>query len=198
VAHLSPALARRIDRLARRAHGFHRLAHHPLCARYAGEVVRLGRRRRLCRGCLLAAAGALSGLCAGAVLPARPVLGAVAALLALAAPAATSRAAGARRPSKLLTRLLPTAAAGVALAQARAASSLALAAALWAVAAIGAAVAVYRRRGPDRRPCEGCPDGPPAASCPGFARLRSRERALQRLAGRWIAVEARGAAPWIR
>ena len=34
------ALRRKIDRLSRAAHRFHRFAHHPLCERYAGEVIR--------------------------------------------------------------------------------------------------------------------------------------------------------------
>jgi hypothetical protein len=34
--------ARDLDRLAKRAHRFHRFAHHPLCAAYAGETLRVG------------------------------------------------------------------------------------------------------------------------------------------------------------
>ncbi|HET8714991.1 MAG TPA: hypothetical protein VFM16_04150, partial [Holophagaceae bacterium] len=56
-----PALRRRLDRLARRAHAFHRFAHHPLCAEYAGERLRVGK-VHLCRGCTLLGAGLLAGL----------------------------------------------------------------------------------------------------------------------------------------
>jgi len=206
VAHLSPALARRVDRLARRAHAFHRWAHHPVCARYAGEVIRLGHRTRLCRGCLLAGFGAAAGLAAGLAAPAFPGLGhafLTGAALALpgwslrrpapAGPGAPDAPDAARRTPKLVTRLLPTALAGVVVGQARSGAPVALGAAALALAAIAAALIRYRRRGPDRRACEGCPQGPPAATCPGFAPLVARERALQRLAGRWIAAEGRRA-----
>ena len=54
-------LARRIDRLSQTAHRFHRFAHHPLCQEYAGELVQLGGRARVCRGCLFALAGGAAG-----------------------------------------------------------------------------------------------------------------------------------------
>jgi hypothetical protein len=66
VPHVPLPLARRIDRLARRAHAFHRFAHHPLCEPYRGEVLRVGRRGRLCKGCTFLAAGLLAGALAGA------------------------------------------------------------------------------------------------------------------------------------
>ncbi len=84
-AHVPPELARRIDGLARAAHRFHRYAHHPLCAAYAGEVFRLGRRTRLCRGCTLVAIGAIAGALAAALLPA-PGTVAMLVVTALAAP----------------------------------------------------------------------------------------------------------------
>ncbi len=40
MSRIPPAVARRVDRLALRAHAFHRWAHHPLCAWYAAEVIR--------------------------------------------------------------------------------------------------------------------------------------------------------------
>src|SRR5947207_14201496 len=83
-----PALARRIDRLATRAHRFHRFAHHPLCDEYAGEVIRVGRHMRLCRGCTFAIAGGLAGGVVG--LLARSLVAA-----AVSAPAATVRLAAA-------------------------------------------------------------------------------------------------------
>jgi hypothetical protein len=194
VSRLSPALAVRVDRLARRAHGYHRWAHHPLCDRYRPELVRLGRRARVCRGCLLAAIGAAAGLAAGLAAPALPgpQALAIAGLVMLAAPWATRRrapGAGGRRLPKLLTRFAPAALAGVAVAQLGAGTASGYAAAALALAGVAAIALRYRRRGPDRGACDGCPAGPPSATCAGFARQVSRERALQRLAGRWIAAE---------
>jgi hypothetical protein len=92
---VSRALAQRIDRLARRAHAFHRFAHHPLCDRYAGELVQLSRRRSVCRGCSCFALAAVSGGAVGLLAPLprelSSLLGALAlagALLALRAPSA--------------------------------------------------------------------------------------------------------------
>src|SRR5690349_17198358 len=66
---LDAATARAVDRLAYRAHAFHRFAHHPLCGRYQTELIRLGRRTRICRGCALAALGGLCGVVAGLLSP---------------------------------------------------------------------------------------------------------------------------------
>jgi hypothetical protein len=188
VSYLQPALARRIDRLARRAHRFHRFAHHPLCAPYEREVVRLGRRARVCRGCALAAAGALAGGIAGLAVPPLPPA-TLAALLLLAAPLAAG-AVGPRRGRprpKLLTRTLPTAFAGaLAVAGLRAgAAGLAITAATLAACAL--AVYAYRRRGPDRSPCGGCPERTVQRTCTGYRPHARREAAFARLAGRWIA-----------
>jgi hypothetical protein len=205
VSRLPPPLARRVDRLARRAHAFHRWAHHPLCARYAPDVVRLGRRTRVCRGCASALAGALLGLAAGlaAGLLAAPLeprlLLAAAALLVAAVPAAIPRTprarpggAARRRPAKLLTRLAPTAVAGGLLGQALAAPApLRTGAAALGGAAVAWALLRYRRRGPDRSACAGCPEGPPGPRCAGLAPIVRRERALSRLAGQWIAAATR-------
>src|SRR3954452_7135005 len=62
MAHVPRPLARKLDRLARRAHRFHRFAHHPLCVEYAPEVIRLGRRMRVCRGCALSLGGGALGV----------------------------------------------------------------------------------------------------------------------------------------
>ncbi|MGC4001002.1 MAG: hypothetical protein QM767_27495 [Anaeromyxobacter sp.] len=145
MSRLPRPLARRLDRLARRAHAFHRWAHHPLCDRYAGEVFRAGRRTRLCRGCTLAATGGAAGLALGALLPPAPgalLLAAAVALLVLAPLAVRGRAPGptgehapvrpersrgdaaaeskgeSGKPPKLLIRFLPTLAAGALLGQA--------------------------------------------------------------------------------
>lgn|GEM_PF-980232 len=199
-------LARRIDRLARRAHAFHRWAHHPLCARYGPEVLRLGRRTRVCRGCALTALGALAGIAAGLASPAAPGSAwlAAAALLAASVPLAIPRLApggdaaaigrgapeaGARRTPKLLTRFLPLAIAGGALAQTVVAPAPArLGAAALALGATTWGILRYRRRGPDRRRCLACPEGPPGARCSGYVLLIRRERAMTRLAGRWISA----------
>lgn len=204
MSRLPPALARRVDRLARRAHRFHRLAHHPLCERYAGEVFRLGRRTRLCRGCTLAAAGGLAGLVAGLAAPALPAAVALAAGVALAAlaPAAIRRRppappAPAADPlahpaPRLVTRFAPPFVAAALLGAAlRRPGAAAAAGALLAATGILAATLRYRRRGPDRAPCVGCAASPPSLGCPGFAPIAVRERALRRLAGRWIDAAAR-------
>lgn len=203
MSRIPPALAHRIDRLARRAHAFHRWAHHPLCARYGPEVVRLGRRTRVCRGCSLSALGAIAGLGAGLAAPAAPAVAwlAATALLAACVPLAIPRRAPAakdaeaveagarRRTPKLLTRSLPLAVAGGALAQALTAPAPArFAAAVLAVLVTAWGIVRYRRRGPDRAPCRGCPEGPPGARCSGYVLLVRRERALTRLAGRWIST----------
>jgi TRAP transporter 4TM/12TM fusion protein len=196
MSRLPPELARRIDRLARRAHAFHRFAHHPLCSRYRAEVVRIGRRTRLCRGCALTAAGALAG--AGAGLAAEPpgpgVLAALTALLLAGVAWAASARSGAPRP-KLLSRLVPMALAAALLGLGLRAGALpGLLAALAGGASVAAAALAYRRRGPDRAACRGCPEAPASLSCSGFRPIARRERAFARLAGRWMAREAPSAA----
>jgi hypothetical protein len=197
VSRIPAPLARRIDRLARRAHVFHRWAHHPLCERYGPEVLRLGRRTRVCRGCSYLWLGALAGVAAGLALPRAPgtVWLAAAAILVAAVPLAIPRRrppadpGARRRPPKLLTRFLPLAVAGGAVAQALAAPAAArLAAAVLAALAVAWGLARYRRRGPDRGACLACPEGPPGAGCSGFVPIVRRERAMSRLAGRWIAT----------
>jgi len=203
---IPPALARRIDRLARVAHRAHRYAHHPLCGAYAGELVRLGRQGRVCRGCLLVSCGACAGAALALALPGEVVargfdaracfalaLGGVAFALPALGDAWRSRVPGEERPRsrrsgrKLITRFAPAAvlAAGIALGIRRAdvaGISLAVASGL-AVALVWAG---YRRRGPDRSPCARCPEGPPHAGCSGFAPILRRERAFQRLSSRLL------------
>jgi hypothetical protein len=180
VTALSPELARRIDRLSRAAHAFHRFAHHPLCERYEGELVRLGRRTRLCRGCLFAVTGTIAGLALGV---AWPVSGPAALGLALLGIEAGRRV----RPGKLVTRFVPGAGLAAAFAAglaSRSAAGLALAAAS-AFCTLGA-WALYRQRGPDRSPCETCPEYRTVEICSGFQPLLRRERAFGRLTSRWI------------
>ncbi|GEJ58178.1 hypothetical protein [Anaeromyxobacter diazotrophicus] len=187
-------LARRLDRLARGAHLFHRYAHHPLCAAYAAETVRLGRRARLCRGCAGAALGAAVGAAAAFALPVPPGAALLAgaallgpALLAAVRPRGGAGAAGAPAGGKLLTRGAPAcAAAALALSGLRAASPAGLAAAALALAAAGWAVRAYRRRGPDRRRCEACPERALPRTCSGFAPIARREAAFGRAAGRLL------------
>ncbi|BDU77703.1 hypothetical protein [Mesoterricola sediminis] len=181
---LDPALARKIDRLARRAHAFHRFAHHPLCGAYRGEVVALGR-WRLCRGCLLGGAGLGAGLVLGGALPPLP-LAVPAALAALGA--AWAAALARLRPPKLLSRLLPAALAGftvgAALRPGRVGGFL-LAAGVAGILALY--LRAYRRRGPHREACAACPERDLGTACSGYRAQVRRERAFSRLASRWIA-----------
>ena len=217
---LPRGVARRVSRLARGAHRFHRWSHHPLCVAYQGELVRLGRRARLCRGCAAVAVGGLAGVVAGLTLPAAALargssgltvlglLGVGGACLAVAlglALQATARAGGwlpgrrgsgsgprdpgrpARRPGKLVTRALPALAAA-ALFTVGARSGTAAGALLSAGAAASAAAAWlrYRRRGPDRRPCQACPERTGPAVCSGYRAVARREAAFGRRAARLL------------
>jgi MFS family permease len=195
VSRLAVPLARRIDRLAGRAHRFHRWAHHPLCAAYAGEVIRLGRRTRLCRGCALFTAGALTGLAIGPFLglPPAALLGGVALLAVAAVTAVAPRRAPGPGPGpgpaggKLRSRFAPALLAGVLVsAGATAAGGPGLLAAALTLLVVALARWRYGRRGPDRSACAGCPAGPPGPGCPGFRDAAKRERAFRRLAARWI------------
>ncbi len=195
MSRLPPQLARRIDRLSRRAHAFHRAAHHPLCQAYAPEVLRLGRRTLLCRGCSYAAAGGLAGALGGLALPPQQpaIVAGAAALFAAASLAALAAPAWRRGRSKLLTRLAPAAMGGATFSCGLGAHSLA--AGLGALAVIAAALVAtrsYRRHGPDRSPCATCPDGARPRICPGFLPLARREAAFRRLAGRWMRAEGLG------
>ena len=97
--------------MSRRAHAFHRFAHHPLCERYANELVPLGRRTRLCRGLLLGtglAVGLVVGLATRAgTLPWAMEGAALVVFLVAAVPA---------RLPKSLTRFLPGLALGAVVA----------------------------------------------------------------------------------
>jgi len=181
---LSPEASRALDRLARRAHAFHRFAHHPLCGRYASELVTLGpQRTRVCRGCLAAALGALTG--AAVCLVSRPQAAVLYAVLA--AGVALGAVSLRLRLPKTLGRFVPAAAAGFAIASVLTGpTSFA-----WLSGALtfAAAVAAYRRRQPNRTPCATCPERTGANVCSGYARIVRRERAFQHLAGRIIATD---------
>jgi hypothetical protein len=195
-------LAKKLDRLARRAHRFHRFAHHPLCAEYAGELVRLGRRGRVCRGCALAIAGAAGGAIAGMAAPmaadaaaaarACVVVLTVSSVYALAlwvglgarAPGTSSRA----RAPKALTRFLPLAL--FAFGCVFGARSGGVAGVLLCASSVGSVAALYRRyraRGPSRAPCTTCPERTLEAPCRGYAPIVRRERAFARVARRMVA-----------
>ncbi len=202
------ALAGRLARLERRAHAFHRYAHHPLCGAYAGEVIALGHRTRICRGCALTATGAAAGVLGGAALPGALLAGwlgwaglgapvgwataaAGLALLSAAGALAVSSRDGAPR-SKALVRLAPMALASALFAAGlRSWSAPGAAAALGSAGVVAAAVAAYRRRGPDRSACRSCREDPLVATCSGQRPILRRERAFQRLAGRWLTAERR-------
>jgi hypothetical protein len=180
---LAPGLARRIDRLARHAHRFHRYAHHPLCGAYTGEVLALGRRTRVCRGCLYVGLGGGSGTMVGLVgrvdeslLLLAGVTGAVLGTVTLVV-----------RLPKLWGRFVPAALAGIALGAGLRmfeARTLIALAAFAASAALG--FALYRKRGPHRGPCASCPERLQSTPCSGLRPIVRRERAFQRLAQRWI------------
>lgn len=175
----SPGQARRIDRLSRRAHRFHRFAHHPLCGRYADEVVRIGKRTRLCRGCAFGVLGGLAGGVAGLVAPGTSPFIALAAGTALLVPTIASR----RRLPKLVTRFAPAACFALSLTT----SALAwhpLPFVLALLIVVGLRV-LYGRRGGDRSPCQTCPERD-ASPCSGFAPIVRREQAFQRVIRRYF------------
>jgi hypothetical protein len=170
--------------LAWRAHAFHRFAHHPLCAEYAGERLQIGR-VRLCRGCAFLAAGIVTGLATGALAPASLRHAGV----ALAAALVSGLAAFAARLPKSMGRALPGVALGFAFIQGLRLGPMGWAWSAGAILIFAAAFILYRRRGPHRGPCETCPDRDRRPACRGFAPILRRERAVQRLAGRLIAKE---------
>jgi hypothetical protein len=212
----SPALVRRLDRLGRRAHAFHRFAHHPLCDNYAGELIALRGRTRVCRGCTTALGcallGALAALslrlpvwqlttaCAAAQLAllfapraAASVIARPAAASVIAQPAAASviaqpaAALGWARPSKLWTRGLPAFLYTASIFSLLRAPTLAHIAAASALLALGWHwLARYRRRGPDRSPCSACPELNAAAPCSGFRSIVRAERAFVRRSERLL------------
>jgi hypothetical protein len=177
---LARDVARRLDRLARQAHAFHRFAHHPLCERYAGELIALGRRDRVCRGCAAVLAGMLSG--AGLALVFAP--GGAVLYALLGAGTALGVASFWVRLPKLVGRFVPAAALGSAFASVF--NDFGSYAWLVASVAFAAAFFAYRLRGPSRSPCASCPERLMPAPCSGFVRIVRRERAFQRVARRII------------
>ncbi len=181
-------VARKLDGLSRAAHRFHRYAHHPLCDEYAGEVIRLGRRGRVCRGCLFAWTGAALGIATPFVAPISLVAAAPCLAVAVSGVVIATLVRRARRPSKLVTRLAPSLTMGIALgAGLRAGGIAGLALAALTLATASMLVVLYRRRGPDRTPCERCPERLGPAPCRGFAEIVQRERVFRRAASRVLA-----------
>jgi hypothetical protein len=182
---LAPDLARRIDRLSWRAHLFHRFAHHPLCREYAHEVIRIGRRGRVCKGCVLLGLGLALGAAAGLLFHV-PTAAAAAIVIAGAVLAAASLFV---RLPKIASRLVPGAIGGLLTASAVRSGSpadLAVVAAVWTTALL--LHVGYRRRGPARRQCDACPEFRSASPCRGLAEIVRRERAFRRVSGRLIAA----------
>ena len=191
--HISGRLAARIDRLSRAAHRFHRFAHHPLCAEYSGEVIRLGTRGRVCRGCLLGAAGGLAGLASSIALPAGasvlPLLwagGTMGLLYTMA-----RRSPRPARAPKIVSRFLPALVIAYALGSAAQLGVIGCVAAGFGAVPLLGVLSLYRRRGPDRTPCTSCAERNLATPCRGIAPIVRRERAFRRLAGQWLAGAGR-------
>jgi len=184
---VAPAAARRIDRLSSRAHRFHRFAHHPLCSEYASEVLRIGRRGRVCKGCAFALVGSLLGVSGGALLNVPPVATVALALGAVALGARGLVASPGGRLGKIASRLLPLFGMTlVSVGALRTHSPLNLAAAVAALCALAVLYFGYRRRGPARGPCAACPERSAPWPCRGLVEIVRRERAFRRLAGRLI------------
>ena len=174
---VSKALSRRIDRLSRAAHRFHRFAHHPLCDRYAAEVFHVSRRGRLCKGCTLTLGGALLGAALAPVFR----LGALPALAVVALGVALAVVSLLRPVSKWLGRFVPALAAPFVATRGLAAgdtSGVAFALVVLALATV--LFLLYRRRGPNRSPCSSCPERD-RSPCSGYLPIVRRERALLRI-----------------
>jgi hypothetical protein len=181
-------VARRLDAMSRAAHRFHRFAHHPLCDEYAGEIVRLGRRARVCRGCLYVWGGGLVGMGASFVASIPVAVGAALLGVAAAHVVVTTLLRTGPRRSKSVTRLVPASAMGFAMGSGLRAGG-AIGFTLVAVTALVVATLsmLYRRRGPDRTPCTTCPERLGSKPCRGFSEIVHRERAFRRLASRVLA-----------
>jgi len=186
-APLPQRTVRAIDRLARSAHAFHRFAHHPLCQRYSAELIPLGKRARVCRGCVCSALGSGAGLVMA--LSFRPAFSALLAATALGLGLLLT-SLGLRLP-KWLGRSAATACLGFAcLSGLRTAHGAPLFLALGILLSSVAFVALYRMRGPNRSPCTTCPERSLAKPCAGLRPIVRRERAFRRLAQRWLDAAA--------
>ena len=186
-APLQKRTVRAIDRLARNAHAFHRFAHHPLCERYASELIPLGRRTRLCRGCASAALGSALGLLAA--LSFRPSFSVMLAVSALGLGLLLGTLV--LRLPKWLGRASAAACLGFAcLSGVRLAHGAPLLLAFGILLFCAAFLALYRKRGPNRSPCSACPERLSASTCSGLKPIVRRERAFRRLAQRLLDAAA--------
>ena len=183
VPRIPPPLALRIDRLAWRAHAFHRFSHHPLCEAYRDEVLRVGKRLRLCKGCTFLATGLLAGTLAGAFLHLPLWWGVYLLTLGLVLGLGSL---GLRLP-KVLGRFVPGVALGLALWSG-------WQCALAALVVVAFAALLYRRRGVDRSLCQTCPERT-HSPCSGFASIVRRERAFRRRANHWLGALPKSAPP---
>jgi hypothetical protein len=170
-------LARQIDRLSRRAHAFHRYAHHPLCEPYRREVLRIGRRLFLCKGCTYVTTGLVLGVVAGAIIRPPPAWGFAVLASSMAAGVASLRL----RVPKLVGRAWPGVGIGLGL-------WAGWPCALGSTLLVGLVGLLYRRRGTERARCDTCHERE-RQPCSGFARIVRRERAFQRKAHRWLAEQ---------
>lgn len=161
--------ARRIDRMARRAHAFHRFAHHPLCSNYDSELITLGT-ARVCRGCAMV----LGGIVFGALVGIFARVGEAGAFLGLSTALLLMAASLRSRIPKLLSRGGAAFLVGLALVQGAWASAAAF-------AVFFTCYRLYRRRGPNRSPCTICPERSDP-SCSGMRPMIEAERAFQRAA----------------
>jgi len=186
MSRIAPMLATRIDRLSWHAHSFHRFAHHPLCVAYASELIVIGRKGRVCRGCVSAALGMVAGLAVGWFLPRNALLEAILLGAALTLGLLSLK----WRLPKWTTRLLPAGCASAAFMAAVRGSicgdthSVFIGSAVLFTGLFG--FAVYRKRGPNRARCEACPERSCAKVCSGLAPILRRERAFQRVSQRWM------------
>ena len=200
---LEPTLAGRIDRLARRAHAFHRYAHHPLCNQYAAELISLRGRARVCRGCSYALTGAIAGSMVGLIDSLPSAGSAVGAAGWIVAVELTRRASAQpsrdvrlglhhvklrrARASKFWTRGAPAFACSAALcACIRVHDVVSLAALALLVATLAWALRRYRVRGPNRQACVACPEARASVPCSGYREIVRAERAFRRRAQRLI------------
>ena len=172
-----------LDRLARRAHAFHRFAHHPLCGRYASELIPLGRKARLCRGCSYAALGVLGG--ALSALLVRPSFGALALSAGLGVGLLLTSLV--TRLPKSLGRALACGAGAFAGLGGLLSGQLAPRLLSGGLLVLGALFLwAYRQRQPNRSPCAECPERLAPAVCSGLRPIVRRERAYRRVAQRFI------------
>jgi len=184
---LDRATATRIDRLSRRAHAFHRFAHHPLCGAYAGEVIRIGKRVRLCRGCSYLGLGLAAGAGAASALPMSWFVSAAhASWLCSALALSAWLGASSARVNKLVKRALPAASLALAIGLGvRLGTLLGLALSVASALVFAGLALRYRLRGPDRTPCASCPERT-LPVCSGFLPIVRRERAFRRASRRLL------------